>query len=126
MISIKILKLPDFGKETKRRIEKMNKIIRELTIFGLKRAIELTHQRTKKPTGRAAASLKMRIEHLKGFIFPTVYYFKFIEWGTRPSIGRYVPAIGKRIKTGMHPGFPGYHILRDTIRDIRREVQRWR
>jgi len=126
MISIKIIRLPDFIKQQQRDIKKLNKIIRELTIFGLRRAMELALRRPKRPTGRAAGSLKMRLEHLKGIIYPTVHYFKFIEKGVRPSPGRYVPALGKRVKTGIHPGFAGMHILRDTARAIREELRKWR
>lgn len=33
-----------------------------------------------------------------------VEYARYLEMGTRASMGRYVPKLGKRIKKGMHPG----------------------
>lgn len=42
-------------------------------------------------------------------------YGGFVNDGIGPSPGRFVPAIGKRIRTGTHPGFRGRHFKERTI-----------
>lgn len=58
--------------------------------------------------------------------YPRVRYAKAVQYGMPPSPGRYVPAIGKRLKNGsnigMWPGFKGRHymekILNASTKDI--------
>ena len=46
-----------------------------------------------------------------------VRYAQFVERGTSPSPGRFIPAIEKRIRTGMHPGTPANpYVMRTTKR----------
>ena len=45
----------------------------------------------------------------------SVGYAVWLEYGTRPSPGRYVPAIGKRVNNGMHPGIAPRPFLRPLI-----------
>lgn len=47
--------------------------------------------------------------------FPRIEYARAVQYGLPPSPGRYVPAIGKRLKNGsnigMWPGFKGRHYM---------------
>lgn len=43
---------------------------------------------------------------------------KFLDKGTKPSPGRYIPVLGRRIKTGSHPGIRGLNIIEGARQDI--------
>jgi len=43
---------------------------------------------------------------------------RFLDKGTKPSPGRYVPVLGRRIKTGVHPGMRGINIIERASKDI--------
>ena len=61
-------------------------------------------------TGRLRGSIRTKIGDMYAEVVPTVDYAPYLEYGTRPSPGRYVPAMGKRLVNpalpgfGMHPG----------------------
>ena len=61
-------------------------------------------------TGRLISSIQTKVSENEATVGPTVHYAPYLEHGTRPSPGRYVPAIGKRLinpalpSFGMHPG----------------------
>lgn len=48
-------------------------------------------------------------------IGPTHIKARAIEYGSKSSPGRFVPAIGKRVKTGMHPGTGGHYFIERTF-----------
>tara|TARA_Y100000310_G_scaffold344169_1_gene455495 strand:- start:2128 stop:2595 length:468 start_codon:yes stop_codon:yes gene_type:complete len=52
--------------------------------------------------------------HLHAEVGPRVPYWVYPEEGTGPSAGRYVPALGRRIDTGQHPGTPAQYYIRRT------------
>lgn len=75
-------------------------------------------------TGRTRRSVtskrKLNKTRLKGEIVissrsPVI---RFLDKGTKPSPGRYVPILGRRIKTGMHPGIRGTNIIDKARKDI--------
>ena len=41
-------------------------------------------------------------------------YTKYLDAGTKPSPGRYVPVLGRRITTGMHPGTRALNFMQST------------
>ena len=51
-------------------------------------------------------------------------YGLMLEYGTRPSKGRFVPAIGKRIKGGTHPGMAARPWIMPAAINTRQEVKR--
>ena len=68
-------------------------------------------------TGALRSSIRVFVEGNSVSITPTVPYAIYVNEGTRPSPGRYVPAIGKRLVNptlpsfGMHPGVMGQHFV---------------
>ena len=43
---------------------------------------------------------------------------KFLDKGTKPSPGRFIPILGRRIRTGTHPGIRGLNIIANAKKDI--------
>ncbi len=41
-------------------------------------------------------------------------YASFVDKGTKPSSGRYVPFLGRRLTTGIHPGTPPAGFIQGT------------
>jgi hypothetical protein len=66
-------------------------------------------------TGRLQASETRQVFGKRAIIRTNTGYGKFVDEGIGPSPGRYVPAIGKRIRSGTHPGFPGRHFKDKTL-----------
>lgn len=62
----------------------------------------------KQPTGRLAGSIREGIEigNLYGSIGPTVKYAKWVNYGHAQQVGRYVPAIHRRLVRSFVPGNP--------------------
>jgi len=75
-------------------------------------------------TGRLRGSIRTKIGDMCAEVGPTVDYAPYLEYGTRPSPGRYVPAIGKRLVDaslpyfGMHPGIRGRHFVERTREEM--------
>jgi len=71
-------------------------------------------------TGALRSSIMVDVEADRVTVGPQVPYAGFVEFGTRPSPGRYVPAIGKRLVNpalphfGMHPGIRATHFVERT------------
>ncbi|MGQ9640330.1 MAG: HK97 gp10 family phage protein [Candidatus Bathyarchaeia archaeon] len=59
-------------------------------------------------TGQLKASITLQRESDKVLIGPTAPYAPYIILGIRPSPGRYVPAIERRLVNPQHPSF-GMH-----------------
>jgi len=59
-------------------------------------------------TGRLKSSIQVKVGDMEATVGPTVDYAPYLEYGTRASPGRYVPAIGKRLVNPAHPSF-GMH-----------------
>ena len=66
-------------------------------------------------TGFMKNSRTREIQGNKGIVRVTASYAGFVNDGTGPSPGRYVAAIGKRIRTGTHPGQKGQHFLEKSV-----------
>lgn len=58
--------------------------------------------------------------------FPRVNYARAVQFGMPSSKGRFVPAIGKRLKNGKNigvwPGFPGRHFMEKIRSASTREI----
>ena len=71
--------------------------------------------------GNLAASITIERQGDMILIGPTVPYAYYVTKGTKPSPGRYVPAIGKRLVNpslphfGMHPGIKANPYIRETL-----------
>ena len=75
-------------------------------------------------TGQLRQSIKIktkstsggrRDKRYHGRVGPSVRYAKFVDRGTGPSPGRFVLAIEKRVRDGMHPGTPKNPFVQRTI-----------
>jgi len=65
-------------------------------------------------TGKLRNSVIIEETHDKRSVIVDSPYGRFVNDGTGPSPGRYVPAIGKRLVNpprGMHPGVPATHFF---------------
>ena len=75
-------------------------------------------------TGRLVESIQTEGSESRMVVGPTVHYAPFVEYGTRASPGRYVPAIGKRLVDaslpyfGWHPGIEGQHFVDKTREEM--------
>lgn len=78
-------------------------------------------------SGRLRDSVMIRKKSKKGGgadrranieIGPTVFYGRYVDQGTQPSSGRYVPELGRRLTSGMHPGIKGRFFTDATAREI--------
>lgn len=90
-------------------------VLNEVALLGKQTMMEEAPQgKTKAEGGKGAPgglrnSIEEDIDDDSVKIYPTKEYAVFVELGTSPSPGRYVPAIGKRLvnpASGMHPGIP--------------------
>lgn len=48
-------------------------------------------------------------------VHSTARYASYLNYGSAPSFGRYVPAIGRRVKNGIHPGNRPYLFLQQAL-----------
>lgn len=77
-------------------------------------------------TGRLSTSIHVVKETpTYGEVDAGVKYAIFVHEGTRPSLGRYVPAIKRRIKTGIHPGQRAKPFMRNVVSAMSTAIQRW-
>jgi len=82
-------------------------------------------------TGRLANSLVAEGDKKEMRVRPTVAHAVHVISGTRPSPGRYVWQLGKRVLTGRHPGTPANpfmyralnRLLDESVRILNRLVQ---
>lgn len=82
-------------------------------------------------TGTLARSFNpITIGRLFARWFPRVNYARAVQFGLPPSQGRFLPAIGKRLKNNIHgdawfgswPGFKGRHYMEKIKRMSRDEI----
>jgi len=81
-------------------------------------------------TGRLRESIQIKTKQKHGTrdrrykvsIGPTAYYAKFVEKGTAPSMGRFVAAIEKRVRWGMHPGTRANPFIDRTYQKLRNQM----
>jgi len=66
-------------------------------------------------TGKMKRSETRTVFGRKAIVQTNTGYGGFVNDGIGPSSGRYVAAIGKRIRTGTHPGFHGRHFKERTV-----------
>ena len=74
--------------------------------------------------GKLKESIRPAFTPLRSVIQPHKNYAIWVHDGTDPSPGRYVPAIGKRVKTGMHPGIKGVPFMDIAMQRKKREVEK--
>lgn len=77
-------------------------------------------EKTPKKTGRLQDSWKVgKIQRLGGEYYIEVYtnvdYAEPVEYGHRQEVGRYVPAIGKRL---VAPFVPGKHMMQLSLEEV--------
>ena len=58
-------------------------------------------------------------------IGPNVPYAGFVNTGTGPSSGRYVPELGRRVLNGTHPGIAGRNFIAKTAQDLKPKIDKF-
>jgi len=118
-VSVKI-DLSEFNRLWKEKTDAVKEAIRRaLEEAG---ALVKREMETQAPvrTGALRSSITVDVEGDRAIVGPNVAYAPYVEFGTRPSPGRYVPAIGKRLVNpalphfGMHPGIKATHFVEKT------------
>ena len=126
------------GMARRRLRPRVRQLVTELANFGV------TTMKTLVPirSGRLRDSIKVMGKSAGGgfdlrstvFIGSNLPYAAAQDTGSRPSSGRYVPVLGRRIQSGRHPGIKGRDFSRETTRRIlekstsatQRMISRWR
>ena len=94
--------------------------------------IEILKHKAPKDTGKFASTIRSYRETVRKsngvnyhrfVVGPTAPNSIFIIRATKASPGRYVPAIRKRIKSGMHPGTAANPFLEKSVNIINREIK---
>ena len=117
-MSIKItIDLSEFLRVWKEKTDALKEAIRR----GLEEAGALAkseiESRAPVRTGALRSSVVVDVEGNTATVGPAATYAPYVEFGTRASPGRYVPAIGKRLVNpslphfGMHPGIRATHFV---------------
>ncbi len=79
---------------------------------GIKRTVLYYERITKKLTpvlfGHLRSSITSKIAPTHGIVGTNVNYASYIEYGHKQEVGRYVPAIGKRL---VQPFVPARHVF---------------
>lgn len=57
------------------------------------------------------------------FVGSTLKYAGFVDKGTQPSSGRFVPVLGRRVQTGTHPGTPASNFIQRTKEQVDMKLQ---
>jgi len=72
-------------------------------------------------SGRLRTDIQSEVieNDMMGRVYNDVTYAIYVHEGTRPSPGRYVPAINARVKTGMHPGQRPQQYMRQALDYVR-------
>jgi len=112
-------------KVTKRFIKDYKSIVKKVKTKGLK----IMRSNVPVSTGRLRDSFTSRStvsSRLKAVVFveSDVPYLRFVDQGAGPSPGRYVPALDRRIRTGIHPGQQGRRFMDETRREMQTLVNR--
>lgn len=102
-------------------LDRMNKLVlRDCVIAGaniLRRNVE---RATPRDTGGLANSLRVSGAWYRKVVGYTAEHAPHVEYGHRQTPGRYVPAIGKRLKASF---VPGQHFFRAAVERSRGEVR---
>ncbi len=89
------------------------------------RGLKLVRQNVPVSTGRLRDSFRSRSKinsRLEGEVIveSPLRYAEFVNRGTAPSLGRYVPVLDRRIRTGVHPGIIGTRYLEKTEKEMQK------
>ena len=122
----------------------LGRLVAHMKRDTLKKTVDLIYETMKQEapvhTGRLRDSIRVEWSESEARIGPTVPYAKYVICWTRPSPGRYVPKIGKRLVNprfyharsgkilprdiGMHPGTPANPFVERTYRKIIKQLPR--
>lgn len=96
------------------------KFSEEVLLELANRLLRLTKKNTPKDTGQLkrnwfVSGVKRKGEYFEVTVFNNTEYASFVENGHRQEVGKYVPAIGKRL---VEPWVEGSHMLRISMQEI--------
>ncbi|MEM3527884.1 MAG: HK97 gp10 family phage protein [Candidatus Bathyarchaeia archaeon] len=111
-------------RSTCKNFEQINNMILDAAQIVVRRMRDLAPVRT----GMLKANIIIQREGDRILIGPTVPYAPYVISGTKPSPGRYVPAISRRLVNprhpsfGMHPGIAPNPFVERTFREVSQQV----
>lgn len=114
-----------FHKANKERV--IERFIQDFLLEMAFRAQRKIVKRTPRITGHLARNWRVGNVERQGDayvveIINNVHYASFVEYGHRQEVGRYVPAIGKRLKK---PWVEGRFMMTISMQEIERELPRY-
>ncbi len=118
------LKLSSMERTTKRRYREFVETIIKLTEVTMKGLVPVR-------TGTLRDSIRTISKQIQeggvdlrsnSFVGTTLRYAGFVDKGTKPSRGVFVPFLGRRIQTGVHPGTPASNFIQRTKEVIDMEL----
>lgn len=107
--------------------QELDKFTRKMAITGLR----IMKKHTPVRTGRLRNSVKIFAQETKGGqidlrsrigIGSVLPYFSYVDKGTKQSDGRYVPVLGRRISTGLHPGVRARNFVDKANKEISMKI----
>ena len=115
----------DFAKKMAKNFEKINNIILEEMEEKATMCVVEAQSRTPVKSGDLRRSIthgqaEKRFKIYKVKIGSSLPYAQAIEEGHKQEVGRYVPAIGKRLVKSF---IPGRHMIGDSVEIYQRELQ---
>ena len=119
------LKLSSMERRTKRRYREFVETIIKFTEVTMKSLVPVR-------TGTLRDSIRTISKQIQdggidlrsnSFVGTTLRYAGFVDTGTRPSSGRFVPALGRRVQTGTHPGTPASNFIQRTKEQVDARLQ---
>ena len=128
MLSYEIrLESADWDRMSARLVQELpDALKRSIAWLGIL-AAGIMKENAPRKTGDLGRSVEMTLTD-DGFgaeVGPTMEYSPHVVLGTRPSPGRYVPQIGKRLinpRRGMHPGNPPNPFIDETALEVEKEA----
>ena len=119
--------IPDLSK-FQDALKKAPAITRREVNQCIKRSAEIlwakSGQEAPRDTNALVRSITTDYGDMEATIYPTVDYAGYVHDGTGPSPGRYVPAIGVRIKSGMHPGQKANPFMQRALDQSRSRIEK--
>lgn len=128
IFEVQILNLDKLQKAFKKAPETVGPIMQEAIVKGAAiLANNTTPGNVPWITGTLARSFNpVSISQFLARWYPRVNYARAVQFGRSPERGRYVPAIGKRLKNGsnigMWPGFKGRHFMEKILSSSKQDI----
>jgi len=118
-IKIHIANLPQVQAALRRSPQIVSKHINKAIKLSIMDLRNSAGEKTPVDTGRLRGSYQVKFGTLRGELQPTANYAYFVHEGHRQQVGRYVPAIGKRLVKSFVKGNP---FLKNAVSETERKI----